>query len=115
MKKKNIVRKNIYKIGNILMHMVGAPGIKKETGVTRRESAALAHGLGIGLGLGYLMMNDEDMYDHVKSEKEAMLIASNIMAKAIPDFAKDCDRLLSLDAKSEGIKIINVESEYEGE
>lgn len=111
LKKKDIVHENICKIGDILTHMVAESGVKKATGVSRRESAALAHGVGLGIGLGHMLTNDDAMGDHVLSDERAMFIASHFMNESLQEYAKDRDRLLSLSRDTENVRVVDIETE----
>ena len=113
MKKKDVIHENICKIGDILTHMVAESGVKKAIGVSRRESAALAHGVGLGMGIGHMLTNDDAMGDHVLSDKRATFIASRLINKSLQEYAKNRDRLLSLSRDTENVEVVDIETKRE--
>ena len=125
MSKKNkvdlkTVESNIGRIGMFLANMVAAPGIKKQKGVSRAESAALSYGLSIGIGVGFELATSEKWRMMIFgtnnkpiTKEEACETAARILSTAVDDFSEHREHMLGIKKNAPGVVTAIVECDDE--
>lgn len=113
-----IAKHNIARIGTMLMGMVAAPGVKKEKGVSRAESAALSYGLSMGIGIGFLLAVDSDyrkkLFGSDKkliTKREGYCIACEILSDYINDLPEHRAKMLAVKEDGPGVVKVTIEQQ----
>ena len=114
------VEHNVTFVGNALLNMVAAPGIKKAKDVSRAESAALSFGLSIGIGIGYKLATSSKWRKRITSVDDEPLTkegafgtAARIFAVAIDDLPEHRNRMLAVSGSKPGTVKITIEQDGE--
>lgn len=109
---------NVARIGTVLMGIVAAPGIKKEKGVSRAESAALSYGLSMGIGIGFQLAVDSDYRKSIFgsdnkpiTKRESYRIACGILSRCINDLPEHRAKMLAVKEDGPGVVKVTIEQQ----
>jgi len=107
-----VVESNVIRLSDLIAHMVGDSEFKSDTGISRKESAALSYALSRGIVLGFALATDKKVRksimrtdDNQMSSKEILDLAGRVMNTAIEEYPKEREKLLGLNEKGGALKV----------
>lgn len=107
-----VVESNVIRLSDLIACMVGDSEFKSDTGISRKESAALSYALSRGIALGFTLATDKKVRksimrtdDNQMSSKEILDLAGRVMHTAIEEYPNERDKLLAFSEKSGALKV----------
>ena len=107
-----MVENNVTRLSDLIAYMVGDSEFKSDTGISRKESAALSYALSRGIALGFALAADKKVRksimrtdDNQMSSTEILDLAIRVMNIAIEEYPEEREKLLALNEKSGVLKV----------